>query len=150
MQPEPFRGFTPQLSPEHMKTYAIVRKDGVHMRPATCAEVECEQWAHGWVTRVPRGSKMAQFIEGNTHGRTWAEVDTHGAPEREFRFLAGQPCFRSSTHRRPIEREPLFVVRDGDWRGNPRGTPAVQRTADDWVDDFANHQQQIAEARDRG
>lgn len=150
MMPAPFRGFTPQLPPEQMKTYAIVRKDGVHARPATCAEVECPQWAHGWVTRVPRGSRLADFIVGNTHGRKFTETTSIESAEREFIFPFGQECFRSSQHRVPIEREPLFVVRDGDWRGNPRGTAAITRRPDDWVDDFANHQQHIADVRQRG
>src|SRR4051812_20053517 len=125
----PFRP-EPVLRAEHMKTYAIVRKDGLHYRPATCAEVECPQWAHGWVTRVTRGSDLEKFLVGQTHGRRFTETTGLSAGEREFMFGPGQECFRSSTHRLPVEREPFFVVRDGDWRGNPRGTAAVNRTAD--------------------
>lgn len=144
----PFRP-EPVLRAEHMKTYAIVRKDGLHYRPATCAEVECPQWAHGWQTRVPTGSDLDKYLASKAHGRAF----TYGfreKGERTYLFPSGQECFRSSMHRVPIEREPFFVVRDGDWRGNPRGTAAVNRRPDDWVDDFANHQQRIADARDRG
>lgn len=140
----------PVLGAEQMKTYAIVRKDGMHYRPATCAEVECPHWRDGWITRVPFHSDLAKFIDGGTHGRRFAETTVPGTGEREFMFGPGQECFRSSTHRVPIEREPLFVVRDGDWRGNPRGTSAVTRRPDDWVDDFANHQASIADAQQKG
>lgn len=146
---DPFR-VAPALGPELMKTYAIVRRDGIHHRPATCAEVECPQWANGWVTRVTRGSDLEKFLVGQTHGRRFTETTGLGEAEREFMFKPGQPCFRASRHRIAIEREPFFVVRDGDWRGNPHGTPAVNRKPADWVDDFANHQQHIADVRDRG
>lgn len=139
----------PAIGPEHVKTYAIVRKDGIHVRPATCAEVECEQWKNGWITRVPTGSDLDAYLASRKHGRVFDSLDT-GRGERSYMFRPGQSCFRESTHRLPIEREPLFVVRDGDWRGNPRGTPAVQRSAADWTDDFANHQQHIADIRQRG
>jgi hypothetical protein len=127
-----------------------VRKDGLHYRPATCAEVECPQWKNGWITRVPVGSDLDRFLAGKTHGRRFFARPGVDGGERTYSFPEGQECFRSSTHRVPIEREPFFVVRDGDWRGNPRGTAAVNRRPDDWVDDFANHQQRIADARDQG
>lgn len=146
--PEPFR-VAPKLGPELMKTYAIVRKSGLHYRPATCAEVECEQWKNGWITRVPAGSDADQYLISKAHGRTFQQGWRDGG-ERTYTFPPGQECFRSSQHRIAIEREPFFVVRDGDWRGNPLGTPAVNRRPDDWVDDFANHQQHIADVRQRG
>lgn len=149
MMPAPNRP-EPALRPEQMKTYAIIRQDGVHMRPATCAEIECPQWVNGWITRVPRGTDLEAYIVSGAHGRRCYEVTPIESAERQFMFAIGQSCFRESTHRVPIEREPFFVVRDGDWRGNPRGTAAINRRPDDWVDDFANHQQRIADARDRG
>ena len=67
----------------------------------------------------------------------------------EFTFEAGQTCFVE--HRVPLEREPLYVVRDGDWRGNPRGTaPRIHTRPDDWVDDFAEHQQRLADRFEQG
>lgn len=149
MMPDPSRP-EPQLRPEQMKTYAIVRKDGVHYRPATCAEVECPQWERGWITRVTRESRLAGYVESKAHGRRYVETTEIGDAERSFMFPPGQACFKASAHRVPIERAPLFLVREGDWRGNPRGIEAVARTADDWTDDFANHQQSIADARNRG
>src|SRR3954464_496881 len=99
--PEPFRP-EPQLGASQMKTYAIIRKDGLHYRPATCAEVECPQWAHGWITRVPRGTDLETYLESGVHGRRFTETTGLGAGEREFLFGPGQECFRSSTHRLPV------------------------------------------------
>lgn len=147
--PEPYRP-APTLGAGQMKTYAIIRKNGLHYRPATCAEIECPQWRNGWTTRVPRGTDLEAYLVSGSHGRRFTETTGLGEGEREFMFGPGQSCFRESTHRVPVEREPFFVVRDGDWRGNPRGTASVTRRPDDWVDDFANHQQHIADVRERG
>jgi hypothetical protein len=70
-----------------------------------------------------------------------------------FKFLygPGNPCFRRGDHRVPIGRPPFYLVAEGDWRGNPRGTPAFRhRRVEDWVDEFANHQNSIAAAIKRG
>jgi hypothetical protein len=140
----------PQVGPEGYKTYQISAPRSTHTRPATCAEVDCQGWRHGWITRVPVGSELAEYITGKVHGRHFTETTGLGSPDREFVFPPGQECFRSSQHRVPLEREPVYLVRDGDYRGNPRGTGPVTRTAIDWVDDFATHQQQLADRRQRG
>jgi hypothetical protein len=50
-----------------------------------------------------------------------------------------------------IDKPPLFLVRDGDWRGNPRRTRARQHlNPGNWVEDFATHQQAIADEIEKG
>jgi hypothetical protein len=44
----------------------------------------------------------------------------------------------------PLERPELYVVRGGDWRGNPRGEVRRHSGPDSWVNDFAEHQDRIA------
>jgi hypothetical protein len=66
-------------------------------------------------------------------------------------FTAGQPCFQYKQHRIQVGREPLYIVRDGDHRGNPRGTRARQHlNPATWVEDFATHQQAIADEIKKG
>lgn len=68
-----------------------------------------------------------------------------------FVFAAGQTCFRSDEHVVRIERPEIFLVRDGDHRGNPRGTqPRIYTTPEAWVDDFGEHQERLTETRERG
>lgn len=150
MQPrEPFR--VPQkVGPEHYKTYQIVAPRATHTRPATCAEVECANYTRGFKvacdTSTALGSAQAKYI-AEISGRQY-KATTHGTMV-EFAFPAGQHCF--ARHRVSNEREPLFVVKGGDHRGNPRGIAATRHAnADEWVDDFANHQIKVAERFERG
>jgi hypothetical protein len=71
-----------------------------------------------------------------------------------FTFTAGQPCFSLSSrhpgrgygwHDVQTEAEPLYVVRDGDWRGNPSGRKRVHRSGVEWVEEFGEHQQELAD-----
>lgn len=147
------------LMPAHAyKTYAIVSPISTHMRQATCAEVGCEHYLNGWQVRVENltpdllhTAKTARVtVNGRqvpyryreqrvAEGETWLVYD------------AGQPCFKASTHRAPLGKPPLYLVRDGDYRGNPRGTKArLHQRADNWVEDFAEHQQALADEIKKG
>lgn len=67
-----------------------------------------------------------------------------------FTFEPGQRCFRSGDHRLSLERPALYYVTGGDWRGNPRGTQLRHRDGDDWVSDFSEHQQRLADRLQQG
>jgi hypothetical protein len=144
---QPFR-VAPKLPASERKTYTIKQ----HFRSATCAEVECEPWRNGWTSTfdvsTALGAEQADYVRARS-GRAFT-VAMIGATLLQFTFKPGQPCFGRDAHRLPVERTPLFVVRDGDYRGNPRGTPAVRRRPQDWVEDFALHQGALAERRQRG
>lgn len=139
----------PQAGPESFKTYQIVAPRSTHFRPASCGEVDCLNYANGFQavidTSTMLGERQARYIE-NKSGRHF--TSDGGEPVVTYTFPAGQRCF--TEHQLPLEREPLFVVRDGDYRGNPRGTKPVHRRAEDWVDDFATHQQTLAERIEKG
>lgn len=142
----------PALGAESMKTYQLSAPIQTHHRPATCAEVDCPNHSYGWKTVVDTGTDLGQrqaaFIKEDTTRRhtSYREGD---AGVVVFIFEAGQTCF--DQHTIPLEREPTYLVKDGDWRGNPRGTrPLVHDSADNWVDDFATHQQRIRERQQRG
>lgn len=162
---EPFR-VTPHLPVEAYTTYALKAPKETHTRPATCEEVHepcsktddkgervcfefhCGPHIHGWVTRVPFRSPLADFITGKTHGRHFVETTGLGDVEREFMFPPGQKCFRASQHVIEVGREPFASIRGGDWRG---ATTEVKRVGlPEWLERFALNQQAIKETHDRG
>jgi hypothetical protein len=138
----------PKLGPDAFKTYQIVMPVSTHFRPATCQEVECGGYARGWRTTVLPDSEQAAYIRRHSGRRFTEEKNADGTVS--FTFPPGQTCFRAADHRATLNREPFYVVKDGDFRGNPRGTAPVRRSQRDWLDDFANHQQSIADTRERG
>ena len=146
---QPFR-IEPVLPVASMKTYGIVAPLATHYRAATCAEVECEAYTHGWLTAVNEvddlGARQAHHIR-RVAGRRFTETRRPDGCT-EFRFEAGQKCFRA--HQVPLEREPLYVVRGGDWRGNPRAESRQHARPADWVDDFAEHQDRLATRLQQG
>lgn len=148
---EPFR-IAPKLGAELMKSYEIRAPRETHFRVGTCEEAECEAYRHGWRTAVDVGTELGArqaFYIRNTSGRRFTEARSESDGRIMFTFEPGQKCFRE--HPIPLEREPLYIVRDGDHRGNPHRTEArVHASAADWVDDFATHQSALAERIERG
>jgi len=150
--PEPFR-IAPKMPPSAYKTYALRMPPATHFRKATCQEVDCRAYVNGWVTHIDvsteLGQRQARYIVDKS-GRTYT---TNGTPDSTdtrvtFTFPPGQQCF--ADHQVPLEREPFYIVRDGDWRGNPTGRKMRHANAQDWIDDFGEHQQNIAESKERG
>lgn len=133
----------PRMSAGAYKTYQILQPLESHFRDATCQEVDCQAFANGWRSMVdtstPLGARQANYIRLHS-GRAY--TSTENAAMVTFVFRPGQRCFTS--HRLPLGRPNLFVVRDGDWRGNPHRTDPQRRSAADWVDDFATHQDKLA------
>ena len=140
----------PKMPAHAYKTYGMVAPISTHFRKATCAEAACQHFANGWRVRVEGLSPQDVHLAKNC-GRRYTE---HHVAEGEtwLVYEAGQPCFRESEHRvRVTDRPPLYVVRDGDYRGNPRGTKTrVHHSPDNWLDDFATHQQAIVDEIAKG
>lgn len=139
---------TPQLGPESYKTFQIAAPLSTHWRPATCQEAGCAQYANGWQVRVegliPEDLYLAEHC-----GRNYRKVSP--APgETWLVYEAGQPCFRSGSHRVRVDREERFVVSGGDWRGNPRQERREHLNAADWQEDMAGHLDQLHTAIERG
>lgn len=139
----------PAMPPEAYKTFAVMSPVQTHMRQATCEEVGCDQYRQGWRVRV-EALTPDLLHAAKTSGRRFTEQQiTEG--ETYLVFEAGQPCFKAGTHRAPLGRPPLYLVRDGDHRGNPRGTKArLHQRPGDWVEDFAEHQQALADEIKKG
>jgi hypothetical protein len=139
----------PKLGPQFYKSFSLRRPLTSHWREATCEEVDCPDWRFGWFTTVDTSDDLGQrryhFI---THDKTRRPSVQHvGGSLWRFSFGPGFTCYRAHEHRVQIDRPPLLLVAEGDYRGNPRGIPAhVHQTAEDWADDFANHQDRLARA----
>lgn len=146
---QPFRG----ILPTQIKTFQIAAPAATHFRPATCAEIECPAWANGWVTYLDEssaaGRQQAQYIRAKSERAFTERREPDGRTAMVFK--PGQRCFRSGDHRVQLEREPLFIARDGDaWRRV--GEPHVfggRLAADNWVDEFAHHQDKLVTQRER-
>lgn len=120
-------------------------------RRASCAEYECVAYLNGWATvvdeRTERGMAQAYYVRRQS-GRGFREERNH-AGLTVFRFHPGQTCFGSDRHMMPA-RPPLYVVRAGDWRGNPTGWQRTHKRPEDWVDDMATRLDKIATVARRG
>lgn len=137
-----------------MQTYSLVRPAGSAdwWRPASCEEVACPPHLRGWRTSVdeatPLGAQQARYIRREA-GRAFSE-HRDAAGLTVFEFAAGQECFAGGTHQRAVEREPLYVVRGGDYRGNPTRQRRIHDQPAHWVEDFAENQDRIATVRQHG
>jgi len=120
-----------------------------HHRVATCAEAGCLRHQLGWQTvldeRTPDGARRAHYIR-TAAGRTFRE---HPDPSGlvVFTFPPGQRCF--TRHHIPLEREPIYVVRGGDWRAHT-GQRRVHARPEHWVEDFSTNQDKISKIVQRG
>lgn len=145
-QPEPFRPAPVGASRDYV-TYSI-RAGRDTTVVAACKDVGCQAWAHGWETTVDEatdlGKQQAAYIRQKS-GRTFTERRT-GAGLTVFRFEAFQRCF--AEHR---TRPDTFWRRDGDFRGLPRGGQQLRHTrAQDWIEDFQEHEGSLADERQKG
>lgn len=140
------RSIPPRMPPQAYKSFLIVSPRDTTVRTA-CEEAGCEFWRDGWDSPVD---------ERTEQGRSWAWIIRTQSKRmfREmkradgvtvFRFAPGQRCFRE--HRTRPER---YLVRGGDYRGNPRGERRVHQRPADWVEDMAVHQDRLISAIRRG
>lgn len=160
--PYPFRP-APLMPAQAYKTYRIVSRRDTTVR-AACEAVGCEPWRRGWESKVDervdcrseRRSLCPWMKKGmpacgrcqahaiRTSGRTFTERKTADGIT-VFRFESGQRCFRE--HR---TRPELYIVRGGDYRGNPRGERRTHKRPGDWLEDFSTHQDRLVQAIERG
>lgn len=144
---------TPAAGPEFFQSYHMRSPLRTHWRPASCEEYECGDFLQGFVLTVDvsteLGQRQAYYVR---HDRTRRMHEQRvGETIIKFVYGPGNTCFRQGEHRVPIGRPPLLLVADGDWRGNPRRTPVRRhRSAEDWVDDFRNHQDRLNDQARRG
>ena len=140
----------PRLPVTAVITYGIHAPEATHRRHATCGEVDCQNMQHGWRTVIDEtsdlGAAQASYIRRESGRKFTEERDPAGLTV--FTFEPWQRCF--ADHTASLEREPFYLVRGGDWRGNPRGEVRRHVNGDDWVEDFAEHQTTLADRLEQG
>lgn len=137
--------------PQAMQTFQIVAPTRTHTREATCEEVECGAYLRGWRMQIDLntelGQRQARYIK-HSSGRSYT-VESQREGLVTLLFQPSQPCF--ATHRVKLEREPLYRVKGGDYRGNPLGTPTrVHTKPEHWVEEFAENQDRLKTQIERG
>lgn len=138
----------PQGRVQDYKTYQIVSPLSTHWRPATCVETGCPDYLKGWRIRL-EGLPPEMAHAARTTGRKYAELDVTET-EHWLVFEAGQPCFRAAEHKALLDKQEIFIARDGDFRGNPSGNVRRHTRPEDWQEDFAIHQDQLAQRIQQG
>lgn len=137
----------PNMGPEAYKTYRIASPQATHYRSATCDEVDCPAHEHGWQSVIDEatelGQRQAHYIRRESGRRYREERNELGLTA--FTFEAGQACF--GQHQLQIRPEMYFVA-DGDWRASANLRQHTR--AADWVEDFGEHQQRIADLIEKG
>lgn len=156
LQRLPGGGFVQRIAPllpaHAMKTFEVRRPLASHYRRARCEEVGCMKYAAGWVMGFDL-TQQAKVNAANTirrivHARGLrCRVDRVGTSVT-FTFPPGQQCLEG--HQVPLERDPLFIVRGGDWRGNPRRDQYKHTTGDSFMDDWRSSQERLDQAMGSG
>lgn len=142
----------PILSAGSFRTFQVMAPRKTHFRSATCQEVNCPRITLGWASIIDEstglGQRQADYIR-RASGRKFTEERTPEGLTR-FVFAPNQECF-DQHYTRDWNRPELYFVRDGDWRGNPRGTRARQHSRPEhWVEEFAENQSALADRIEKG
>lgn len=139
------RSIQPKMGVAAYETFSVSQKTDTQVRTA-CEDAGCEAWANGWETVVDESTELgraqASYIR-NQSMRTRREM--RSGDLTVFRFEPHQRCF--SEHKTMPQR---WTRRHGDFRGNPSGNGRVFDRPDQWVDEFATHQEEIADLVRRG
>lgn len=140
----------PAMPVRAYQTFQIVAPVSTHWRPARCDEVDCPAYQRGWTTTVDEATELGQRQAHYIRREARRSFKESKRPDglTSFHFPAGQTCFRP--HKQRVERDEIFLRRDGDWRGNPTRQRRRYDRADQWVDDFATHQDTIVRLQQRG
>jgi sugar phosphate isomerase/epimerase len=150
----PINRITPNLPASAYRTFQIVSPISTHWRPATCEEAECSDHARGWKSVIDEttelGQKQAHYIR-KMSGRKFTESHDEQPGLTVFTFEAGQRCFKSGQHKVPLGRPEHYLVKGGDWRGNPTGAPTRKHSKPEhWVEDMAENLDKLRSAQERG
>lgn len=147
------RRIAPAMPAHAYKTFGLAMPVRTHFRPATCDEAGCEAYKYGWVSTFDLGTDLgqAQYEHCKADRTRSFSIQRASLTLVKFTYPPGNRCFRAGDHRVPLERPARFYVADGDFRGNPRGTPVrVHSHAEHWCEEFAEHQDRLSTAIERG
>ncbi|MEV7389628.1 hypothetical protein [Streptomyces sp. NPDC091215] len=136
----------PAMPANAYQTYEVHAPQDVQQKSA-CERANCQAWRYGWESVIdqstPLGQQQAAYIRTQS-GRTFREQRSD-AGLTVFRFESGQRCFAEHG-----TRPELYLVRDGDRRGNPTGRLRQHTRPADWVEDMAQSLDAVRTAQERG
>lgn len=151
----PLNRMPQQLGPEYYKSYTMSMPLSSHWRKVTCEQYECDAWKYGFVLDIDVSTELGQkqfYYVTHDKSRKYS-MQRPSLNQFKFVYPPGNAGFAGPQHDHylPLGREPIFLVRGGDWRGNPRKTPTrVHAEVGDWVEDFAENQDYLAQIAQRG
>lgn len=141
----------PRLPVQAMKTYSISAPLTTHFRPASCEEVDCPAYLHGWKTKIDDstvlGTQQRDWIRSSSGRRFTEEREATGL--LVFDFPAEQQCFKRSEHRIRLDRPERYFIRGGDFRGQI-GQAVEHKRPELWVESFAENQDRIITVQKKG
>jgi hypothetical protein len=148
----PINRIAPRLDAGDFQTFQIAAPVASHWRNASCGEVACPQAERGWRMQLDLstelGRKQAYYIKYDS-GRSFTHRKVDDSGMVELTFPSGQECFQQ--HRVRLDREEKYIVRGGDFRGNPRGVPArVHTKPEHWVEEFQENSDAMNSLKERG
>lgn len=141
----------PEKAPARMyTTFGIRAPRSTHWVPATCEEVQCQNYVRGFRTSMdeskPVGEGNAKLLRADKTRTKKEYKDEYNMTI--FEYPPGTKCF--NTHTKRLEKPEIYIVRDGDHRGNPKGTPTRTHTkAEFWTEEFSEVQDKIKKALER-
>lgn len=138
----------PMGQPQDYRTFQITSPLSTHWRPATCADVDCPHYLNGWRVRV-EGLDPKMLYAAQTSGRKYTELHV-AENENWLVFEAGQSCFRASQHKKLLDRQEIFIARDGDWRGNPTGRVRKHTRPEFWIEDMQENNASVQKRLEQG
>lgn len=130
----------PALPPAAMRTWAVHAPPATHWQVVSCQQYGCLTQQRGFRTILDTATDLGRAQAGYLRTRAGRPHREHrsGPSQVTFVFPPGTDCF--TTHRQPLGRPALYVVRDGDWRAYG---PATRLRPDQWVDTMADHLDQL-------
>lgn len=135
-----------------MQTFQVVSPISTHTKVVKCGEgVDCAAYRNGWRMKIDLGTdlgqKQAYYIKHQS-GRAYKVIGQQDGLV-ELEFGPNQPCF--AEHRARLERPEIYRVKGGDHRGNPLKIPTrVHKKPEFWVEEFAENQDRIKRAIEKG
>lgn len=144
----PMNRVQPQGRVQDYRTFQILAPASTHRRKATCAEVDCKEYLGGWRVRV-EGLPPEMLHTAKNSGRKYTELHVT-EKENWLVFEAGQSCFKSVQHTLPLNRQEIFIARDGDHRGNPTGNVRKHTRPEHWLEEMGENQGRLADLHQQG
>lgn len=146
------RSVQPLFGINYFKTYFVNAPLQTHFREGTCEEYGCERFFSGFKVILNESdanhAASAHYIR---HDKTRKYTEHKGEDGlTTFTFPPGTECFRKSPHMIRIERPEVFGSFNGDFRGTTGGGRHVHKRPEDWVEDFALHQDKVKTRIERG